>query len=222
MSEQTEYVVGRGKPPLHTRFRKGQSGNPSGKPGPAKLLRAKFQRALFDALEKPAGELASMRPDNVIGAVAQQLAMGAVEGRPAAQRLLLSLLDKVIAEDAPDGYAGPAPAEAPPERNQAQPSSLLQGKTQGSWENWLEHMTAHEGSPSAGGAAPAERNEAQPFSLVQGKKQGSEEKCEQTIMLARVHAPSVPNDTALNRHQRSLRQAASGDVMAVFARAADD
>jgi hypothetical protein len=28
--EQGEYRVGRGKPPLHTRFRKGRSGNPKG------------------------------------------------------------------------------------------------------------------------------------------------------------------------------------------------
>ena len=26
------YKVGRGKPPLHTRFKKGQSGNPKGRP----------------------------------------------------------------------------------------------------------------------------------------------------------------------------------------------
>jgi hypothetical protein len=30
----SNYTIGRGKPPLHTRFQKGQSGNPSGKPGP--------------------------------------------------------------------------------------------------------------------------------------------------------------------------------------------
>ncbi len=36
------YTVGRGKPPLHTQFKKGQSGNPSGKPGPAKLAKQRF------------------------------------------------------------------------------------------------------------------------------------------------------------------------------------
>ena len=41
--EQGEYRVGRGKPPLHTRFRKGRSGNPKGprkKDLPALLLAA--------------------------------------------------------------------------------------------------------------------------------------------------------------------------------------
>ena len=35
-----EYKVGRGKPPLHTRFKKGQSGNPRPKNLPALLVRA--------------------------------------------------------------------------------------------------------------------------------------------------------------------------------------
>jgi hypothetical protein len=30
--KKNDYEVGYGKPPAHTRFRKGQSGNPSGKP----------------------------------------------------------------------------------------------------------------------------------------------------------------------------------------------
>ena len=33
---KAEYTVGRGKPPLHTRFKKGQSGNPRG-PRPKNL-----------------------------------------------------------------------------------------------------------------------------------------------------------------------------------------
>ena len=44
MSEnKRDYEVGRGKPPLHTRFKKGQSGNPRGRPAknlPALLIAA--------------------------------------------------------------------------------------------------------------------------------------------------------------------------------------
>ncbi len=32
----SDYKVGPGKPPLHTRFKKGQSGNPGGRPLPAR------------------------------------------------------------------------------------------------------------------------------------------------------------------------------------------
>ena len=48
MSEnKRDYVVGRGKPPAHTRFKKGQSGKPRG-PRPKNLL-----ALLIDALDEP-------------------------------------------------------------------------------------------------------------------------------------------------------------------------
>jgi Family of unknown function (DUF5681) len=41
-----DYAVGYGKPPLHTRFRKGQSGNPRGRPPGAKNLKTLVSEAL--------------------------------------------------------------------------------------------------------------------------------------------------------------------------------
>jgi Family of unknown function (DUF5681) len=41
-----DYAVGYGKPPLHTRFRKGRSGNPRGRPPGAKNLRTLVSEAL--------------------------------------------------------------------------------------------------------------------------------------------------------------------------------
>jgi len=41
-----DYEVGYGKPPLHTRFEKGQSGNPRGRPKGAKNLAALVSDAL--------------------------------------------------------------------------------------------------------------------------------------------------------------------------------
>ena len=47
--EKTDYKVGYKKPPLHTRFRKGQSGNPRGRPKGSK----NFSTLLSEALNEP-------------------------------------------------------------------------------------------------------------------------------------------------------------------------
>ena len=97
------YKVGPGRPPLHTRFQKGQSGNPSGKPGPAKMARQRFQRALYAALEAETAELKEARPRGNLDAMARRLTLDAAGGRPQAVRLILSELDKEIARgDAKD------------------------------------------------------------------------------------------------------------------------
>jgi hypothetical protein len=43
---ERDYVVGYGKPPLHTRFRRGQSGNPRGRPAESKNLATLMSEAL--------------------------------------------------------------------------------------------------------------------------------------------------------------------------------
>ena len=42
----TTYTVGRGKPPKHTRFKAGQSGNPKGRPKGSRSLRSDVKEAL--------------------------------------------------------------------------------------------------------------------------------------------------------------------------------
>ena len=46
--DEHDYKVGPGRPPLHTRFRKGQSGNPGGR------SKKKLHALLADALNEPA------------------------------------------------------------------------------------------------------------------------------------------------------------------------
>ncbi|HEX4079106.1 MAG TPA: DUF5681 domain-containing protein [Rhizomicrobium sp.] len=92
------YTVGPGRPPLHSRFQKGQSGNPGGRPGPAKQLKQRFHLALREALEKKSPALEAARPADMLAAMARQLALDAVAGRTPAQRLLLSLLERDAGE----------------------------------------------------------------------------------------------------------------------------
>ena len=47
--DKADYKVGYKKPPLHTRFKKGQSGNPSGRPKGSK----NFSTLLAEALNEP-------------------------------------------------------------------------------------------------------------------------------------------------------------------------
>jgi hypothetical protein len=154
VAQDLEYTIGRGRPPLHTRFKKGQSGNPSGKPGPAKLLKQRFQRALCAALDGSMEDLERMKPDSAMAEVARRMALDATQGRASAQRLLMSALND----------AGAKSEEEP---------SLAQGKEQGGAELSLEElMGLVDDELTAAGQRPYF---AQPSSLVQGKMQGSEQ-----------------------------------------------
>jgi Family of unknown function (DUF5681) len=48
--KEPDYEVGYGKPPRHTRFTKGQSGNPRGRPPGAKNLRTPLSEALNETV----------------------------------------------------------------------------------------------------------------------------------------------------------------------------
>src|SRR5215469_5188936 len=87
-------TVGYRRPPVHTRFQKGQSGNPGGKAGPKTLARQAFDLAIGEAVNGDRYALKESRPAKVLEAFARRLALDAVDGKPSAQRLLLSILDR--------------------------------------------------------------------------------------------------------------------------------
>ncbi|HEX3664378.1 MAG TPA: DUF5681 domain-containing protein [Rhizomicrobium sp.] len=131
------YAVGYGRPPVHTRFQKGQSGNPSGKPGPAKLAKQRFERALFAALEGSEAEVEQSKPDKLVATVAKRVALDAAAGRIASVKLLLSLLDAGCRQaDAEEAAAS--------EAEEAEALSLVQGITQGSAVLWRKRHRAPE------------------------------------------------------------------------------
>jgi hypothetical protein len=224
MTGSTTYTVGRGKPPAHSRFKKGQSGNPGGKPGPAKLAKNLFRHHLYQALCKPRERLLLSSPSTALEHMANRLVANATWGEPAPVRLLLSLLDAEIAEDEKADQvphdtdcerreAETRSASAAPERNETAPSSLPQGKSQGK-----ENAPAGEASVSTGANGPrartdetvrkqdaidpantpTERNEVAPVSLPQGKSQGKENApAEEASVSAGANGPRAPTDEAV-------------------------
>ncbi|WP_165978839.1 DUF5681 domain-containing protein [Antarcticimicrobium luteum] len=101
MSERDEdYEVGYGKPPRHTRFKKGQSGNPKGRPKGAKGLNASLKRELESQITIREGnrEVRVSKAE----AMAKRLATSALQGNMKALLALLKidpmLFDAVNAE----------------------------------------------------------------------------------------------------------------------------
>jgi hypothetical protein len=101
------YTVGYGRPPLHSRFRKGRSGNPQGGRRPAKLLammlqealdRPVAQRGLRVGARRRAGRRTTRR-EAIIASLVEKSAAGDLP----ATKLLLDLVLKT------ELAAGPAP-----------------------------------------------------------------------------------------------------------------
>jgi hypothetical protein len=100
------YKVGYGKPPKHTRFEPGRSGNPKGRPKGAKAKT--MLDVVADALNRPMrvrkanGKVTSMPTDEALIASVLQ---GALQGNTADRKLAMSLMEKT-------GRLKPPPAPA--------------------------------------------------------------------------------------------------------------
>ena len=107
-AEDGSYMVGPGRPPLHTRFQKGQSGNPSG--------RRKGQPSVQDLMLREAARLVKVKTGE--GAetitkhevVVRQLWKMAMQGDLAAIRLLLQFMTTAPAVH---GEGGPGEETCP-------------------------------------------------------------------------------------------------------------
>jgi Family of unknown function (DUF5681) len=89
--ENGDFTVGRGKPPVHTRFEKGRSGNPRGRPRGAKS----FTTLLFERLDRRSerlGEDGAGRKVSRRELAAERLIDNFVRGEPHATKLMLGLM----------------------------------------------------------------------------------------------------------------------------------
>jgi hypothetical protein len=86
------YKVGKGRPPVATRWKPGQSGNPKGRPKGARNVSA----VLSDVLRQSVAvtENGKTRRMPVIEAMIRRLVNDALRGNPTAVKLLLSIIDR--------------------------------------------------------------------------------------------------------------------------------
>ena len=106
MTEATKtYDVGFGRPPRHTRFQPGQSGNPKGKPKKVVSLAIDIQRELAERIGIREGDR-SLKVSKQRALVKALLAR-ALKGDTRAAGLVLQLVAKLID---PNGQTGPESA----------------------------------------------------------------------------------------------------------------
>ena len=90
--ESDDYEVGYGRPPKHTRFKPGQSGNPKGRPKGSKDFRSLLHRALFKKMRVT--EDGEMRSMSRVEAVVTRLVARALNGDVHAAESVLRLMQQ--------------------------------------------------------------------------------------------------------------------------------
>jgi hypothetical protein len=111
-SNSASYDVGYGKPPRHTQFKKGQSGNPGGRPrkSPAGRLKALALREAYGTIVVGDEYGQPMRIPAIQAVLRSQLKL-AVAGNLKAQRDLLAMIRDFEEEDGVDAMGGPMAGE---------------------------------------------------------------------------------------------------------------
>lgn len=104
-----DYKVGYGKPPRSTRFRKGRSGNPKGRPKKAKNLKIDLVEELGQRVDVREGteriRISKQR------AFLKSLFAKAIKGDPRASALVIKLMAQLLGPDADETAEAPLSAD---------------------------------------------------------------------------------------------------------------
>jgi hypothetical protein len=95
MSEKS-YKVGKGKPPTKSQFKKGRSGNQSGRPKGRKNFKTRFNEVL-ELLDMPPSQLKKLNldSDSTLKVIAGKAAIAAIQGDPRNLGELINILTKL-------------------------------------------------------------------------------------------------------------------------------
>jgi Family of unknown function (DUF5681) len=102
------YDVGFGKPPKHSRFQKGRSGNPKGRPRGRRSLATEFERALHEKVV--INENGTRKTVTKFAAAMKQLVNKAASGDLAAVRHLTAMATAWDGDPGPDSPTKQLPA----------------------------------------------------------------------------------------------------------------
>ena len=119
--QKCDYEVGYGKPPRHTRFKKGQSGNPRGRPSGSKNLSTLLSEVLNELVV--VAESSGRRKITKRRAIIMQLVNQAAKADWRATKLLLDILQAIEAR------AEPATAEGSFDAADAKVIELLRARS---------------------------------------------------------------------------------------------
>ena len=107
MSDEGRYPVGYKRPPSHSKFKPGKSGNPAGRPKGARKLESDLTRELSEKIAIREGER-SLKVTKQ-RALLKSLVSKALKGDTRAAGLVLQLVAKIVMLE----ETAPAPARAP-------------------------------------------------------------------------------------------------------------
>jgi hypothetical protein len=110
MSGAAEYEIGYGRPPRETRFEKGRSGNPSGRPKGSRGVSTVIAAALSEKVV--VNENGKRRTITKLEAAVKQMANKAAGGDQRAAKLIIELLHQSESRDEARAGGGTLTAEA--------------------------------------------------------------------------------------------------------------